>query len=152
MLVVPVVATSDEELSGVPAVPIWNYKEEIQFFSIYIKVQILWKNSITAKHLLASHPQKHVKVIIAKRRPLNRVSFFQENSFWILLVLLLKRTGLEKSQHLMIFMSELFTFLVILCICFLKHDIEIYRYLSVLRELWRQCREIYLHRFKMNFW
>lgn len=33
-----------------------------------------------AKHVLESHPQKHVKVIIEERLPLNRVSFFQENS------------------------------------------------------------------------
>lgn len=33
-----------------------------------------------AKHVSESHPQKHVKVIIEERLPLNRVSFFQENS------------------------------------------------------------------------
>lgn len=61
--------------------------------------------------------------------------FFKKTLFWILLVLcfsilfLPKITRLEKSQHLMIFMSELFIFFLSV-----KFDIpvyvQIYRYLS----------------------
>lgn len=81
-----------------------------------------------AKHVSESHPQKHVKVIIEERWPLNRVSFFQENSTLNFVGSVFFNTfSAEKNQARKKlafddFYAIVVYFLVILCICLLKFD------------------------------
>lgn len=55
-------------------------KKNSIFFLYVSKCRYFEKKFNKAKHVLAGLPQKHVKVIIEERWPLNRVWIFQENS------------------------------------------------------------------------
>lgn len=81
-----------------------------------------------AKHVSESHPQKHVKVIIEERWPLNRVSFFQENSILNFVgsvffnTFFAEKNQARKKPAFDDFYARVVYFLVILCICLLKFD------------------------------
>lgn len=69
-----------------------------------------------AKHVLESHPQKHVKVIIEERWPLNFVGSVFFNTFSA------EKNQARKKLAFDDFYAIVVYFLVILCICLLKFD------------------------------